>query len=226
MDTYKNVIILGTSHIAIESVKKVEDLIKKLKPDIIALELDKKRFYSLISKERKLRLSDIKELGIKGFLFNLFGAWVEKKLGKSVGVLPGSEMKMAINLAKGIGAEIALIDQDISITIKRLMKEITWREKFRFIKDFLKALIFRKSDLKFDLKKVPSQKIIEQLLKETKNSYPSFYKVLVKERNRYLAKSLYKLLTTYPKKKVLAILGAGHEKAVLGELKSKFKKKK
>lgn len=226
MDTYKNITILGTSHIAIESVKKVESLIKKLKPDIIALELDKKRFISLISKKRKLSLKDIKELGIKGFLFNLFGAWIEKKLGKAVGVLPGSEMKTAIKLAKKINAKIALIDQDISITIKRLMKTITWKEKFRFIKDFLVALIFRKPKLKFDLRKVPSKKLINKLLKETKKRYPSFYKVLVKDRNKFLAKNLYKLSTSYKKRKILAIIGAGHEKGILGELKSKFKKRK
>lgn len=219
MKTFKNISIIGTSHISPESIKEVTKEIKKLKPDIIALELDKKRYSALLSKKRKIKLSDIKDLGIKGFLFNLIGAWLEKKLGKYTGVEPGSEMKTAIKLAKKIKAKIALIDQDIEITIKTLMKSITWKEKFTFIKDFFLSF-FGKKKIEFDLRKVPKQKTINKLLKEVKKSYPSFYKVLVKDRNKVLAKNLYNLSILYPKKKILAIIGAGHEKQVLGELKS------
>lgn len=226
MKTFKNIFIIGTSHISPESIKEVTQKFKLLKPDIVALELDKKRYHSLLSKKRKIKFSDIKALGIKGFLFNWIGAWIEKKLGKYTGVAPGSEMKTAIKLAKKIKAKIALIDQDIQITIKNLMNEITWKEKFTFIKDLFLSLFSKKKKIKFDLKKVPSQKLINKLLKEIKKSYPSFYKVLIKERNKILAKNLYNLSISYPKKKILAIIGAGHEKQVLGELKLNFKKRK
>jgi pheromone shutdown-related protein TraB len=225
MKTFKNISIIGTSHISPESIKEVTQTIKKLKPDIIAIELDKKRYSSLLSKKRKIKFSDIKALGVKGFLFNLIGAWVEKKLGKYTGVEPGSEMKTAIKLAKKTKAKIALIDQDIEITIRKLMKAITWKEKFTFIKDLFASLFFGKKKIEFDLKKVPSQKLINKMLKEVKKSYPSFYNVLVKDRNKVLSKNLYNLSTLYPKKKILAIIGAGHEKQVLGELKSIKKSK-
>ncbi len=226
MKTFKNISIIGTSHISPESIKEVTKKITEIKPEIIALELDKKRYSSLLSKTRKLKFSDIKSLGFKGFLFNLIGAWIEKKLGKYTGVAPGSEMKTAIKLAKKIKARIALIDQDIQITIKRLMKEITWKEKFTFIKEIFTSLFSKKNKIKFDLKKVPSQKLVNKLLKKIKKSYPSFYKILVKDRNKVLAKNLYNLSILYPNKKILAIIGAGHEKQVLGELKLNFKKKK
>ena len=82
---YKNLTIIGTSHIAKQSLQEVENSINKIKPEIIALELDRKRYYSLTHKtKRKLKLRDIKRIGFKGYLFNLIGAWVEKKLGKLV----------------------------------------------------------------------------------------------------------------------------------------------
>lgn len=221
MRTFKNITLLGTSHISPESVNEVKKKIKQMAPDIIALELDRKRYSALTSgKERKLKFSDIRGFGIKGFLFNLVGAWLEKKLGKYTGVEPGSEMKTAIALAKETGSQIALIDQDIELTIKKLIKSITWKEKFNFVKDFFLTLIAHKKSIEFDLKKVPEQKLINKMIKEVKKSYPSFYKVLVKERNEILAKNLYNLSALYPDKKVLAIMGAGHEKQVLGELKS------
>ncbi len=98
---YKNLTIIGTSHIAKESVEEVEETINKEKPDIIALELDKKRMYTLLNKqEEKISFYNIFRVGIKGFFFSLLGAWAEKKLGKLVGVSPGSEMIEAIKLAK------------------------------------------------------------------------------------------------------------------------------
>ena len=138
---YKNLTIIGTSHIAKQSIQEVKNVIEKTKPDIIALELDKKRFFSLTSKtKRKLKLRDITKLGVKGFLFNLIGAWAEKKLGNIVRVEPGSEMLTAIKLAKKNKIKIALIDQDIEITLKKLSKRLTWKEKGRFVIDIFKSI--------------------------------------------------------------------------------------
>src|SRR3989338_2702256 len=128
---YGNLTIIGTSHIARQSLKDVEEAIIKKNPDIIALELDKKRLYSLIHKpEGKISIYSIRRIGLKGYIFSLIGAWAERKLGKMVGVSPGSEMKNAINLAKKGRMEIALVDQDIEITLKRFSQTLAWRERW------------------------------------------------------------------------------------------------
>lgn len=222
MDTYKNLTILGTSHIAKQSIKNVTEAVKEKKPDIIAIELDKKRFQSLFQKH-KPSIKDLFALGPKAFLFNLIGAYAEKKLGKIVGTRPGDEMRQATILAKKNKLKLALIDQDITITLKKLAKRITWKEKFTFLKDIIKAL-FKKTKIKFDLNKVPSQKLIKKMIKEVEQKYPSIYKTLISERNHIMAKNLYKLMTLYPTKKILAVIGAGHEKEIIGEIKLKYTK--
>ena len=217
---YKNLSIIGTSHIAKQSINEVKESIEKEKPEIIALELDQKRLYALFHKGKKsINFSDIKKVGIKGFLFSMLGAWAEKKLGKIVGVKPGSEMLMAVKLAKKKNIQIALIDQDIEITLKRLSKEITWKEKFNFITDIIKAAIFRKKEINFDLTKVPEEKIIKKLIAKVKKHYPSIHKVLIKERNIVISKNLFDLMQK--KKKILAIIGAGHERDVLDLIKDR-----
>src|SRR3989344_4147696 len=98
---YKNLIFLGTSHIAKQSLDEVKKRIEEEKPHIIALELDRKRLHALMSKTKgKVDLRTIRQIGLKGFLFSLLGAWAERKLGKIVGVAPGSEMKQAARIAK------------------------------------------------------------------------------------------------------------------------------
>ncbi|MFA5176300.1 MAG: TraB family protein [Candidatus Nanoarchaeia archaeon] len=217
MITYKNLTLIGTSHIAIQSVNQVRTLIQEEKPEIVALELDKPRFEALMSRKKyKLRLRDINRFGLKGFLFNFFGALAEKKLGNLVGSKPGTEMRVATEEARAINAKIALIDQDISITLRRLSQKLTWKEKFRFIIDIIKSL-FVKERINFDLKKVPSQKIIDKLTKTVKKRYPNFYLVLVDERNKYMAKNLYNLMQQ--DNKIIAVVGAGHEQEIISEIK-------
>ena len=156
---YKNLVFLGTSHIAKQSLDEVKKCIEEEKPQIVALELDKRRLNALMSKaQRRIELRSIRHIGLKGFLFSLFGAWTEKKLGKLAGVSPGSEMKQAIKIAQKENIKVALIDQDIEITLKKLSSSITWKEKMNFLADIIKAMFSGKKEIEFDLATVPDKK--------------------------------------------------------------------
>ena len=213
---YKNLVLLGTSHIAKQSMHEVKKYIEEGHPHIIAIELDTKRLPALMHKgPRKIEFRNIRSIGLKGFIFSLFGAWAEKKLGKIVGVAPGSEIKQAIMIAKKENIELALIDQDIEITLKRLSKTLTWKEKFNFLSDIIQALFTRSKELDFDLRTVPDKKIIRKLTDKLKERYPNVYRVLIEERNFVIAKNLKELMASNPDKKILVILGAGHVDDVL-----------
>jgi len=208
---HENLVFLGTSHIAKQSLEDVKGYIEKEKPDIIAIELDEKRLRALMKKTKiKADLRSIRRIGLKGFLFSLFGAWAERKLGRLVGVAPGSEMRQAIKIAKKKEIELALIDQDIEITLQRLSNAITWKEKLNFLADMLKAIFIRKKEIDFDLTTVPDKDIINKLLSKLKERYPNLYKVLIEERNLAIAENLKNLMSRSRNKKILVILGAGH----------------
>ena len=215
---YKNLTIIGTSHIAMQSIKEVESLILEIKPSIIALELDPLRFAALTKRKRRLNLNQIKKLGFRAYFLSLLGSYIEKKLGKLVKVSPGSEMKKAIVLANETKARIFLIDQDITITLRRLSHSITKKEIFRLLLDFTTAP-FKKQQYKIDLTKVPSKKIINEMLNQLKKRYPNIYKTLIKERNLVISKNLKDIMFKYPDEKIIAIVGAGHEDAIIKELK-------
>ena len=217
---YGDLTIIGTSHIAKQSLDEVERAINVEKPDIIALELDRRRLYSLFKKPGRIRIYDIKKIGIKGFVFSLIGAWAGKKLGKMVGVMPGSEMKKAVKLAKKNKIKIALIDQDIEITLRKFSKSLTWKEKWNFFADVVKAVFSKKKTIEFDLTKVPSKKVIKKLVGQVKKRFPNVYNVLIDERNHIMAENLRKIMEMHPDKKILAIVGAGHEEDILNLIKS------
>ncbi|MEK6864433.1 MAG: TraB family protein [Nanoarchaeota archaeon] len=222
MRTYKNLTIIGTSHIAIQSIREVGNVIMLQKPSIVALELDTDRFYGLMQKKkRKLSIKDIRFMGVRGFLFNLVAAWAEKKLGQMVGTSPGDEMKAAVQAAAEVKAEVALIDRHINITIKSLFRQITWKEKFRIVWDIISGLFSKKKRIAFDLKKVPDNAFIEKIIARVGKRYPSIYSALISERNTFMAKHLYNLMANYSS--VIAVVGAGHEQGIIEELKAMHK---
>ena len=79
---------------------------------------------------------------------------------------------------------MALIDQDIEITLARFSRFLTRMEKWNFVVDIFKALFFRERGMqklgikKLDLKKVPGREIIKKLLKYAKKHYPNFFSSL------------------------------------------------
>ena len=207
--------VIGTSHIAKQSLREVRQAIEEGKPDIIAIELDRKRLPALLAKKREhARLSDIGRIGLKGYLFALLGAWAEKKLGDAVGVKPGAEMKLAYLLARKAKIKVALIDQDIEITLKRLSRELTWKEKFRFLKDILKGIFGGTPEFVFDLNKVPEKEIILRMVEKVRISYPNVYKVLIEERNRVMIDNIKKLAYHHQGQNILVIVGAGHKEEI------------
>jgi len=213
---YKNLVLVGTSHIAAESVAKVEQVILSENPAIVALELDRKRLWALLHPDKaKASIRDIRRVGLKGYLFGLIGAYVERKLGEKVGMKPGAEMLQAVNVARKIGAHLALVDQDIEVTLRRFSKELTWKEKWRLVVDVLKGMVLRKSDFSFDLRTVPDEKLIGKMIAQVKKRYPNIYRVLVTERNDVMARNLAHLMRHFPDKLIVAIVGAGHGKDLL-----------
>ncbi len=224
---HKNITILGTSHIAQGSINEIVQTIETSKPDIVAVELDRNRLNALLRKGKRpslLRL--MSKIGVTGMIFALIGAYMQRKLGKLVGVEPGADMLAAVKTANKHKIPVYLIDQNIEVTLARFSRLFTWREKFRLIKDIFMAIFFQKQQLKkygfdkIDLTTVPPKKLIHQLIDRVKEEYPSVYQVIIHERDMFMSLALIAITKEKPDAKVLAVVGAGHESGMMEFLKS------
>lgn len=220
---HRNLIFLGTSHIAPDSIHDIEKAFHLESPDIVAVELDHSRLHALLT-DRKPNYSPVMafKIGFKGYLFAVIGSLLQQKLGSIVGVKPGSDMLRAVELARDNKKRIALIDRELRVTLSRLSKAFGWKEKFRLLFDIMSAPFSKK--MKIDLKRVPEKQMIKQLLGLLKKRYPGIHRVLVEERNHLMALKLKALMENYPDKKIMAVMGAGHEESVLELIKSEAKK--
>jgi pheromone shutdown-related protein TraB len=216
LKVYDDIILIGTAHISQESVKEVKEAIEKYKPNVVAVELCKRR-HETITKKDKWESTPITKLLKSGnaylMLAQTFLSSIQRRLGKEYGVEPGSEMIAAIKEAKKHGIEVALVDRDISTTLKRAWRKMGIREKIRLTWEFLKAIMgYDEEELEeIDLKKLMDQDIISSLMEEFGEIAPSVTDVLIHERDKYIAK---KIIEERKKGNVLAVVGAGHLKGI------------
>lgn len=224
---YKNVKLLGTSHIAKESIETITKEFLEFNPNIVCVELDHRRLHALLTNQKsdKSLIRGIKTYGLQGYLFAIIGGYVQEKLGNTVGIKAGSDMLTAVNLSKAQNKQLHLVDQDIEITLKRFSKAFTWREKFRILWDIIRSPFGKR--MKIDLNRVPKDELIQKMMGELKKRYPSLHRVLIEERNQVMAKNIYKIMSKNEDKKILVIIGVGHEKELLNLIKAEdFKRDK
>jgi len=218
-----SIILVGTAHISKDSVKEVKEVIEEYKPDIVAVELCKRR-YEAITKKDKWENTPITSL-LKSnnaylMLAQTFLSSIQRRLGKEYGVEPGSEMIAAMDEAKKHDIEVALVDRDISVTLKRAWKKMGVREKFRLTWEFMKAILgYDEEELEeLDLKELMDQDVISAMMEEFGKIAPSVATVLIHERDEYIAK---KILNESEKGKVVAVVGAGHINGIKKHLEKK-----
>ena len=116
--------IIGTAHVSEKSVEEVKRAILETRPDVVAVELDMNRYHNLKMEatgekpDKEINIREIiKSDQLTAFLASGFLSYMQKKIGDEVGVKPGAEMMAAIEAAEEVGANVALIDRDIQITL-------------------------------------------------------------------------------------------------------------
>jgi pheromone shutdown protein TraB len=65
----------------------------------------------------------------------------------------------------------------------------------------------------------PSDEVVLELLAEMRVHYPRIYKVMVEERDKFMAGALVHLAEKYPEKTIVAIVGKGHVPGMLSQIK-------
>lgn len=211
------IIVVGTAHISQKSVDEVKAAIQKYKPDVVAVELCQRRYDGLTKKdvwENTPVTKLIKSNNAYFLLAQTFLGSIQRKLGKDHGVEPGSEMIAAINDAKKEKIPVELLDRDIAITLKRAWKHMGFREKMRILWEFMKAMVgFDEDELdEIDFEELMDQDMISTMMEEFGQIAPSVTKVLINERDMFIAQNIKNIAEDG--KRVVAVVGAGHLKGI------------
>jgi len=216
IDVRENLRLLGTAPIAPSTVEAVPHQITEYQPDIVAVEWCQSRHDTLVSDRRLDKeglLKVMKEGKAPMVLLQSMLSAEQRKLGINEGQQPGAELLAAVEAANEVGCEVALVDRDIQTTLRRAWKRMKLREKWRLLTSLLED---EDEDEDLDVNELlQDSDLLSSMMEELKGFSPGAGEVLIDERDAYIASKLNGL---DGKKRILAVLGAGHLNGVAEKL--------
>jgi pheromone shutdown-related protein TraB len=201
--------IVGTAHVSKESVEEVRKVIDEVQPDVVAVELCDARYRALTDENRWRNLDIFKVIKEGKTLFllaNLALGSYQRRLGAQLGVKPGAEMLAGVNKAKEIGAEIALVDRDIQITLKRTWASIGFFRKASLLGALVESMFAREEMEAIDIEKMKEKAQLSEMMAEFSRMLPEVHEPLIDERDRFLMSSIEEAKG----ERIVAVVGAAH----------------
>jgi pheromone shutdown-related protein TraB len=209
--------VIGTAHVSQKSIDEVRDVIARVRPDTVCVELCATRFAALTDPTR-FRSLDVPLLvrdGRAGFTLATFALQAfQKRMGDKLGVRPGAELLAATEAAKAIGAELVLADRDVQITLKRTWSNLGAVKRATLLVGLFASAFGEDAMDELDVESLKKREHISDMMGELGKKLPEVKVPLIDERDLYLLSHL----EAAPGKTVVAVVGAGHLEGMLKNL--------
>ena len=213
----RTIILVGTAHVSKVSVDEVQEAVERERPDALAIELDDARLKSLQDRDTWKKMDIVDVLKKKqGFLLlaNIVLSSYQRKVGESSGVRPGDEMNAAVIKAQEMGIEQFMVDRPVAVTMRRAWAENSFWGKCKLLSMLVATAFSKEKVSEEEIENLKKSSEMDTMMKELSDYLPAVKKVLIDERDFYLASKIW----SCPGKKTLAVLGAGHLNGVSSHL--------
>lgn len=212
----KTIHIISTAHVSKESVLEVKEAIDSIRPDTVCIELDYSRAQSLMNPTSQD--IDIKAI-IKGkklpnFIANLILSTYQRKIADDLDTEVGAEMKQAILSAKEHAIPIQYIDRDIKVTMNRLWANFGLWKKINLAATLITSLFEKEEVSSEEVEKLKESDLLLASIQELDSSYPEISKVILHERNQFMAQKIKNL----SHKNIVVVIGAAHAPGMIESL--------
>jgi len=199
--------LIGTIHVDPKSASFVRDTILRIRPEVVALELDEGRLAALENPGRATGRG-----GGGSFLAMML---LERFAGEMTGSPPGSEMLRAVEAARAVGARVQFIDLPIGMTVGSL-RGLPLKEKVRLGVDSLVSVALLPFG-GFNLSKLTEN--LEDQLRLFRLRYPMLSRLLLDVREENMAAKIRDIMYSTTGQ-VIAVVGFGHMKSLAKSLAS------
>lgn len=195
--------LVGVGHV-FDLRRQIQAVIAARRPRVVGIELDRVRFHALQSRETR---------GDAPLVYRLLSFFQERVAGQFGGQV-GEEMLAAADAARGVGAELALIDRDSAEVFDELWGGMSFEERVRLFVASLAGLFVTKRRVEKELARFDEDQ--ESYLGEFGTQFPHIKRVLLDERDAYMARALRSLHET--RGTVVAVIGDGHVEGIRRQL--------
>lgn len=213
----REVVLIGTAHISQASVDLVREAIIAEQPDTVCIELDSQRYQALRDRNRweSLNLFQVVRKGQVPFLLaNLALSSFQKRMGLQTGVKPGAELAAAAETAEEQGLTVELVDRNIRTTLLRAWRKTGLWRKMQLLATLLASLFEKQEINEEELARLRETDTLSAMLEEMGELLPNVKKILVDERDTYMAEKIRRA----PGQKLLAVVGAAHKPGILNAI--------
>ena len=207
-------LLVGTAHISQESADLVRKVISREQPDCVCVELDAQRFAALSQGTRwdDLNLKEvIRKRQLSALLANLILASYQKRLGGQLGVTPGTELLEATKVAEEHDIPVALCDRAVRVTMLRAWRSTSFVRKFWLLSMLISSMFDTTRVSEDDLRDIRKKDVLTELLQELGTTFPALHKVLIDERDLYLAEKMRQCEGD----RVVGVVGAAHVSGIV-----------
>ncbi len=198
------IVLVGVGHV-FRLRQRIEGLVEQRRPDLVCIELDEDRYRFIRQKEREGRYPSMTVALLARF---------QSRTAEMFGTTVGDEMIAAVDAAKGLGVPHEFIDMDGYTVMQRLRREMTWKERFWAFIAAIGAQFISKKRIEKELKEYEENP--EAYEEELEKRFPTFKRVLIDERNAYMAWRIAQSIQTHPQ--VMAVVGDGHVRGITAHL--------
>jgi len=198
--------LVGVGHV-FQLRNRIEGLVQSRRPDLVCIELDEDRYRFIRQKEKEGRYPSMTVALLARF---------QTKTAEMFGTTVGDEMIAAVDAAQGLSVPHEFIDMDGYSVMQRLRREMTVKERFWAFVAAIGAQFITKKRIEEELRQY--QEDPEAYEEEMERRFPTFKRVLIDERNAYMAMRIAQSNSTHPY--VMAVVGDGHVKGITHHLES------
>ncbi|MFA6865214.1 MAG: TraB/GumN family protein [Sphaerochaetaceae bacterium] len=213
----KELLLIGTAHISKGSVDEVSSYMDEFNPDRVCIELDKTRYKDKDDQTSwdSTTITKVLKEG-KGFLLlaNMALASFQRRMGEQTGSKPGEEILGAAKIADEKKIPFSFCDREIQTTFKRAWRNSNFWNKCKLLGTLIGAAFSKEEITEEELEELKKGDVLETMLNEMAKQLPTVKKVLIDERDQFLATSMYQA----PGNKKLGVIGAGHTQGILRNL--------
>jgi len=206
--------VIGTGHI-FQLSQMLLSIFDERQPDVVAVELDTKRYQSLLMKHADPSYEQTARKH-QPFLYRYLGRF-QQDLAEHFGVTAGDEMLTTMLYAQSHQIPCACIDMDAQQVFSQMLRKMTFKEKARFLFSGLGGLFVSKRRLEDEIEKL--EKNVDSYMVEMARLFPTIKTVLIDQRNDFMVKNLLKLHEKH--QSIIAVVGDGHVPGIQQLLKSR-----
>ena len=215
------VVVLGTAHVSRSSAEEVAMLLARDEFDAVAVELCPSRYQTLTDPDALSRMdlfAVIKNGKAAMVAAQLALGAYQTRLAEQFGIEPGAEQREAIAVAREQELPVLLIDRDIGTTLRRVTANVSWWKRAGLVGGLLASVLSREDVSEEDIERLKEGDMLETTFAEFAAEREDLYQPLIAERDHYMAARLTNEHREDGYKKILAVVGAGHQKGIVEHL--------